>query len=723
MASLSSQCPECNARLKLPSREAVGKTATCPQCRAKFVVPPPSEPLQGETAASREPSARDSAAAPNRATPPRRKPASAPSPAPSASSPPARPPKRRSSSGDVPVTVVDVPWGLQARWVPDAVSPVAATANPPSVPGVEEVPHAAPVETPGEREAAAAPLPPRRQAARETGGSQPSNASSGSETPTDVSDFDESPDESTATTESERDASEAAIQPRSSRRSRRSRSSGRAALIGGGVLVVAGLAALPLFLSDPPPTPQQTSTTAEPPGGRQPAAVPVAAAAAPVSIESPTRGQPIDAQLLPDGVSVLLHLRPAEWQSGPGRDLRNALPASVVAQAEAWLEKASRHPVGEINEATVGLVLGGRGSEPQIAAVFRLRREIDLGPWLQSLGGQIEIIDEPRRQVTLGDEVLFIKDLRTIAVGPASVAGEMRAAMDADNGFLNATLVDLLPVTDRLRSVTLLASQNDLRLHAASLLGEDGGTLVETALETLAEGQRGVGLSIHQGRETYIEWLGNPDASQTPATARSDLARRWERVPQELMERLRTTRPIGPVREIVGRVPAMAEAARLASRTDTTGKLARLRISLPPKAGPNLMVGTVLTFNTLAAGETLVAAAPKAEPAVVQPLQQRLERTVLASFNRVPIEQVFSFLAEEAGATYELDGGAFEDAGYTRNESLTFDLGETTIRNVLADFVRRYDKIAFVADESTNRLLVTTKKFAEQNGQTPLSFE
>ena len=44
---VSTQCPKCEAKLKLKNRNAVGKKVACPKCKSPFVVQALREPEEG----------------------------------------------------------------------------------------------------------------------------------------------------------------------------------------------------------------------------------------------------------------------------------------------------------------------------------------------------------------------------------------------------------------------------------------------------------------------------------------------------------------------------------------------------------------------------------------------------------------------------------------------------------------------------------------------------
>ena len=664
MANLTTHCPACRKKLKLPNLDAVGKKTRCPNCKETIVVPPPA------AASPAKPTAKPAAAP--------AKPASA-TPKPTA--------KASSSPTAAPPAAPAIPFGLEARWVPDeaaAVAPAATASPAASTIAVEDEP----VGVSPAAAIADAIAPVDQPAAKPD--------------PTDTIHTD-APATPTA---------------RGGRRASRRRSNGlaKSAMAAAAVLAVAAGA---YFLWPQPSAIAGPEATAPAPAA---VAVADAAAAVPsVRIESPTRGEPVDAVLMPDGVSILTHIRPAELWSPQAASVREAFPPGLLDRVRDAIEGPSRHPVAAIREATFGYVLGGRGSEPQQTLVVRLTNEIDLGPFIQKVGGEAKDLGGNRRQITIGEEAIIIRDLTTLAIGPAALVDEMQSAADRSNTFLKPTLTNLLPKTDRQRLFTVAASRNDLDIHGAALLGDDGGALLTDVIDVFGRDCDGVAASFHQGQTSYLELLGDPIRNTTVGQSQAAAIERWNALPQSLMDSLRTTRPSADIRSFVGRVPAMVQAANLASEIDAPGGLLRLRVLLPAKAAPNFVAATFVTYNVLHAPRD-AAPAVNAAPVAVASLTDRLSQPVEASFSRVPLQEALQFLADEAKATLEIDGDALKAAGYTKNMAQQFDLGTVPIRDVFGQIAAQYDQMAVVFDEPANRIVVLTKDFAAQRNLTPATF-
>lgn len=657
MASLTTQCPKCEKKLKLPSLDAVGKKTRCPGCKQPIVVPPP-------------------AASPPASRSPVKNPASA--------NKPARRPK--AAAADVTLHAAEAPFGLNARWIADDAS---AIAPPPSVPPVAATPAPADASLPD------------------------FGAAKGVEaTESDAVGDDAVIDDAVV---KEPVANRSSRSGRSSRRSRKVPSS----LVAGGIVLLAAGGLTPFLLSSGDPAPQTPVPITTDPTAAVADAVPLPDPVA--AITSPTRGEPIDAMLMPEGVSVVLHIRPADLWGPANASLRATLPPELLTRSQRWLEQTTRHRVDQLAEVTLAIVLGGRGTEPQVTTIARLNAAIELGPFLQQLGGMAEVLGGDRRAVTIGQETIIIRDLQTLAIGPAATAAEVRDAIDRPSEFVANGLTDVLLRTDRSRLLSAAAVRNDLEIHNGALLGSDGGNLLQSLLDVFGRDCEGVAVSLHQGTETFVELLGEPSRNVRLDDVRQSTADRWQATPGRLMAALRTTQPTGSVREFVGRVPAMLQAATLASRIDTVGGLLRMQVSLPPQAGPNLAAATFVTYNVLQSPRVEVAA--PAVVATVAPLSQRLAQPVEASFSRVPLQEALAYLAEEAGAELEIDGDALKDAGYTKNMAQQFDLGTVPIGRAIGHIAGQYEKMVVVFDEPANTVRVLTKSYAERRGLTAETFE
>ena len=699
--AVSVPCPSCRKKLKLPDERLLGRVVTCPACRKRVKLPKDASATPSTAAPSTTPAAepkRREVRSPSRKDPVSR------------SSPPSdRSPKRSSqapSEGErraaASVTtgaarspaaadaVAEPPLGLNARYVQFAEAVPANSDVATAEFSLEDSPSQtiptfdALVEKPTDEaaafDAAFTSGPVHTRGAAESG--------------------------STLAGGSPADASQRLVE----RRKRRKRSN---AILGvAGVLALAAVGGGLLMLRpDRPPRRDAAATpvVADPPAIARPA------------VASPTSGEPVPTTLLPAGVGVLVHVRAADvWGGGgPMAGLRAALPPSLLPTAEAAITRLAGVPVSEIEEATLGVVLGARGVPPRLCGAFRLRTGRDVGRWLQELGGQSQQLGGEARLVR-GDELAtLILDDRTFGVAPVEFAEDLADAATVPSQYLSAAMAPVVPATDRTRHLSIAAGVTDLDIHAAAMLPPAAADFLLAVIDAVGPEAEAACWSVHAGDELYSELTLRPRRGVGGSVLEGDVRKMLEALPQRLSAQLRGHRPAGGTRKITGRLPAMMEAARRSSDIDSPGGLVRVRTLLPAKAGPNLALATVYSHNLLAT--TPATPAASAAPAVDRrTIEQRLQTPVDAEFTRMPLQEAMAYLAGESGLTIELDGEGLKLAGYTQNMPQNFTLGIVPAREAIGRIVGQYPKMRVVADEVSRTLTVTTVDALE--GRTPLEF-
>lgn len=627
--SLAVPCPNCSKKLKLPSKEALGKVAKCPACGQRFQL-----------------------------SLPKKQPAS---------------PQRKQR----------VPVGIDARYVPEEPAQQRQSRAVAAAAPAEDAFHFSPPdETPDF-------------------------------TPPDFSPSDES------SAGSETGSSETSDDPIAAFKAKRAAKRKKMTTVGVTAAVLFAIVGGAVVMSLPitPRQPSQPAPVAAAPQIKRPS----------LQIESPTRGEAIPTNLMPAGVGLIVHLRPAEiWTAGRGSAIVGALPPSLKPWAERAIADLALRTPDQIAELTIGFVFGARGVPPRTAVVVRTVESKPLGDFLQEFPGEIERFDD-MRLVKTGDKAIFIKDENTFAVAPVELGDDLPDAIDGVNPYLSGSISQIVEQTDRDRLFSVVVGVDDFDIHGPSLLSESMIELANTVIET-TDNPYAFAWSVHPGENLYNEFLVQPRTGTNPVAAEQKLLASFEKVPQTLVNKLKLRNPLQPtVRELVGRYPAMLEAARLSTDivADTRNGVVDVRTLLPSIAGPNIALGSVLTYNVM-------AMAPPTQAVVSQPVKpvetdnrtvaEKLETQVEGQFTRMPLQEALGYLADEAKIELEIDGDALKSAGYTKNMAQTFDMGQVTVKEALKQISAQYEKMAVAIDTDASKLVVLTKEYAEKRGLKPIEF-
>lgn len=482
------------------------------------------------------------------------------------------------------------------------------------------------------------------------------------------------------------------------------------------------------------PDPHTPATpAADPTGGPASDATDVAAL---VDAADPTDGEPIQLFLMPSGVNVVIHLRPADlWSNEIAfQELRATLTQDFTDWLSARLREICRREPAQIEEALIGIILGARGTEPELATVVRLKEDAALSDLVEEFRGEPLAEESGLRLTRSGEYGYLIQDTKTIAICPAYMAAELQEWITTPNYDTTDGILELLHHTDREHLCTVLFEIDDVRRHTSWLFAGETQTAFQLVLDAVSDDAETMSWTMHLGENFYSDiYLRTRVAGSreviTPARLATGMSARLEATPHDMMAAVRMMNPTARgSRTIIGRYPAMLEAFQMATVTTTGPRYVRLTTVLPAKAAPNLALATMLTWDesrrtdfTRTEVQPPVMAA--AEPALPETVAERLALEIDAEFSRTPLYAAFDYIAGEIGVTVEIDGAALMDGGYTQNIAQTFTLGRVPATAAIYEIIKDNDgdaepekRMVIAIDEEKKQIIVLTEKFARQRG-------
>ena len=447
-----------------------------------------------------------------------------------------------------------------------------------------------------------------------------------------------------------------------------------------------------------------------------------------IADDSPTKGKPITLDYVPAGASIILNLCPAElWIPGStGEEVRFCLGEEFTAWSEAQIAKYCLLPPAEIEEVTLFVILGGRGSEPQVAAVVRPKEPLKPSELIRRFNGTPRDVEGV--QVYVGDERAFVigKELddqkrpQLFATAPAALAEDLARSVEVP-GLTSDAIRALLEHTDRQRHLSLIFQPADLGIQEEALFPSELRPLVSHLVEQLGADAEAAAWSIHFTPDDFhSELLIRTDPKTTATRLLAATTQRLDSLPEELVTAVSKMNPteFGD-RKLVGRLPAMTQLFAAATIGGIDDRLIVLQTRLPERAGPNLALAGLLAWHESTRTDFSKPAAPAPAPASGNTLADRLKKPLEIDFRRTPLEETFALIGGEIGVKFEIDGDSLKLAGYTRNMPQSLALGTVPAEKAVAAILAQYDKMAVVLDESSGNAIVTTKAAAEEKGLTP----
>ncbi|MEZ6066004.1 MAG: hypothetical protein R3B90_09910 [Planctomycetaceae bacterium] len=452
-----------------------------------------------------------------------------------------------------------------------------------------------------------------------------------------------------------------------------------------------------------------------------------------VSVLLPQRGEPILLKMVPSGVNVVIHLRPALlWSDDPTwTAFRYSLTEDVTNWIAAKLKEVCRRDPQQIEECLICVRLGATGTEPEVATVVRLAQEEKLSDLIEEFRGANFNEDGGPRIKIASPYAYLIRDTQTIAIAPERDAFEFQEYLNTSNPNVTEGLYRLLDLTDDQRVFTVLFEIDDVKRHEAWFFSERTLPVFRKVLDWFGDDVETVGWSVDVTADSASsDILLRTRAVANPMRLADDSLQRLEFLPQDLMLACQKMYPATQgFQQIIGRFPAMMEVYRQATVPTVGDRHVRLTTVLPAKAAPNLALGTLLTwdqsthtdFSTKAPTTTVAAAAPAENlPATVEGrMQQTFDAELIG-----PFQNVIAYISEEMQVPIEIDGNALKDAGFTKNMPQKYELGKVTGLEALRAIFEGNrppvpeKRLCLVIDEANMSALISTEAFAAAAGQT-----
>ena len=488
------------------------------------------------------------------------------------------------------------------------------------------------------------------------------------------------------------------------------------------VVVVAGFLVIKDRLPDgnpPAPAPRQVDSNREQDNRERQTEADIARQ------HSPTSGEPIELKYVPTGTSIVVHLRASElWHEQGPTEVIACLGTPINRLLDRQFKELCRFTPAEIDEVTFCLTLGARGTRPELAAIIRLQEQPRRSELLRRFDGQRN--DQYGHPVYVsGEWAYMIADERTFSVGPLIRAEEMVSALEYPQPT-SGGIEMLLKHTDRDRHVTVVFQPRDLRVHQDTLVADDLVDGLNVFVDWFEKDVEAVAWSLHSGSEFFSETILRNRLETSPAQLQRELTRRLNELPYDVLALVELMDPKSSGhRRIIGRFPAMTKALTMGTNTGIGERFVRLTTVLPERAGPNLALATVLTWDE--SRSTDLGAAPAVAGALPETMAGRLQMTIDVDFRRTPLYEAFEIIADEIKLRIVIDGDALKLAGFTQNMEQNIQLGEVPaidgIRAILKQYAEERDPLAVVVDQTGMKLTVLTNSAARKRGLETVALE
>ena len=351
---------------------------------------------------------------------------------------------------------------------------------------------------------------------------------------------------------------------------------------------------------------------------------------------------PITLKLVPEGARIVIHLRPAElWQPGGSAEEFRACLGPLGTWLENVIKTRCLVEPSRIEEVLFALIPVSRDAF-ETAFVVRTTADFKKSELIDKDLG--ELIDQPRQHYLGRERAWLIFDARTFAGAPRSM---VQSLLESASGapVTSEGIEALLPQTDRKQHFTLLCDLEDLRLGAGTIAPDNAQNLLEGIVDFFGDYVETIAWSVHLGdaeRETDLvsDLLVRNRSSRSAPKLQEDLTKKLKELPERVLSLIYQTNPraIGE-RKIVGRFPIMTKVVERSAQIASSQRLVTMQIELPERAGSNLALGALLTWNQttlpdFGKSSSAPAGTQSAETKLPDKIADRLKKRISVDFRR-----------------------------------------------------------------------------------------
>lgn len=440
---------------------------------------------------------------------------------------------------------------------------------------------------------------------------------------------------------------------------------------------------------------------------------------------SKATANPIRLEMVPAGANIIFHLHPnVLWTPESfGEELRFCL-GPLGDWVGGHLKSLCRFPPEQIEQALVCLMLGERGTPPDVAVVVRLTEAQKPSVLLEKFPGRRS--DDFGYPVYLDEKHCYLRgsDGKTIAIGPVDRADEMASSI-RQSAITSTGIEQLLPLTNRNRLLTVIFEPRDARNFQDVLVSEKLSPVFNLVLDWFDDEEIETvvwSIDIDQQKEVFESeiLLRNHHSYRnivTPGRLERSLQKRLGSLPVEMMHAIQKMHPkqVGPYR-LISRFPALMSAFVLETRSAVGDRHVQLLTRLSERAAPNIALAALLTWDESTRTDFSVVAAKPVAPTSRLPntVAGRLAMKIDVDFNRTPLQEAMAFISGEIHTPIIIDGDALKLSGFTKNMSQTISKAGTPAKAVLHEIFKKYAGMVIVVDETKKRVTLMTKAVAEK---------
>jgi hypothetical protein len=395
---------------------------------------------------------------------------------------------------------------------------------------------------------------------------------------------------------------------------------------------------------------------------------------------SPTSGSPLGLHWLPQGVQMMLALRPSALIAHPEGEKVLAALGPLGTTGVRAIEQTCGTSFGEIERLLIGWQMLGDG---RLDATFVVYGQESVDRRLGELG-------HPRGARWQDGAWAFHRPQP--ADGPTLVAAASGVMDEIIEGrgeppVLRRDMAKLLAQSDAERHVTLLVAPGVLFGEGGEIFAGQLAALRGPLDWLLGEGLTAASVSLHWDDNFFVETTATPTLDVPAGRVAEALLARVAELPDRSESYVLglATSPHG--RRVVSRLPAMTRKLVTYTRGGFDRDYIMLRAYLPAIAGHNLVMSAELALAEATGSTSRVAEAPSQTTNLT--IEEKLQRVISLRMPRDTLEAALANLGQAIGVEIVIQGADLQADGITKNQSLTLDLQDRPAAEILVEILRR----------------------------------
>jgi hypothetical protein len=472
---------------------------------------------------------------------------------------------------------------------------------------------------------------------------------------------------------------------------------------------------------------------------------------------SPTDGPPPTLEHLPPGSQLVLLARPADMlASDEGRLLVRGLGPRASLALESLAAFCGRAPE-EIVELQAGWQSGGPSSPDAVVGGYTVRCAEPL-PVAEDPASREKAWGNTKERTFAGETIHSgsplsfwlptAADGKTLVVAPEKMLEETienhrQMAAEAESGKaeaedwrgriaanLSPDMEELVGMLDSRRHLTLFGSPNYLVHDGRPILAGPLAKLVEPLGEFFGDTLPAAALSMHCGKNFYLELDCVAEAGTPARKLAGVLADRIDALSQAVEEYCNALDPHPYGRKLVMRLPRMLGIVAGNLRSGSAGRGIVVNCLLPEHAGHNLALAAELAIEQSPDRMPSTAVAD-GQPAAAGPRSalDALQKKISLVFPSDNLEKSVQMIADEIGVPMEILGRDLELEGITKNQSFSLNERDKTADAILRTILAKSNpdgKLVYVVrkKDGVESVEITTRAAASKRGdKLPPGFE